>query len=1188
MSHRLTCLQGHQWDVPLADGLTPTAEPTLCPVCGGSSQTHPDLAGLEAFLAPAEELPVAPPAERSEATTLGCPPVPPAQQPRRLPRVAGYELVAELGRGAMGVVYQAVQCKAQRTVALKMILAGAHAGPRELARFRSEAEAAAGLQHPHIVQIFEVNEQDGQPFFSMEFVPGGTLAEKLAGTPLPAREAAALVATLADAVHAAHQHGIIHRDLKPANILLSSNRATDQADGESVRNIPGARLHGCEPKITDFGLAKQVHGTSGLTDAGAVLGTPSYMAPEQAGGKLADLGPATDIYALGAILYETLTGRPPFQAAQPVDTILQVLSVEPIRPTRLQPQLPRDVETICLKCLEKEPRKRYASARALAADLQRFLADEPILARPTPFWERAAKWARRQPVVATLLAIIIVTALLSFGLITREWQTAVTARREAVAERGKAEALLIRLSLDRGQTLCEQGEVARGLLWLGRALILIPPGDENRLRAVRGDLGAWSQRLRPLRRLLGHPGAVRSAAFAPDGRTVLTICGDHVARLWAVDTGETLALLEHAAPVTAAAWSPNGEQVATGDEQGEVHLWQTTAPFSGKACTGHHGPIQALAFSADSKTLATGSRDCTMRLWKTATAEPLCPLLPHRDPIQAIAFRPDGKVVLAGTGDQVRFRDALTGKLLETALRCPGGEVWALVFSPDGKTLLTSTHGQMGSERTAVQLWDPATAALRASLPHRYWVKAVVFSPDSHKVLTGSEDHTAQLWDTATGKPLGKPLQHHDWVEAVAFSPDGATLLTGSTDQTARLWMTATGRPLGQPLEHQGPVETVAFAPDGRTLLTAGRDQFARLWENTPVSGPDPRLAHADDVMAVAVSPNGRLILTGSADHTARLWDRVSGKPIDPATAQPLPVFTHQDEVWTVAFSADGRLAATGGKDRTAQLWDVATGRRLHRLPHDHWVRALAFSPDGRTLLTGSGDRTSGLARLWDVATGAPVGEPLAQDGVVWAVAFSPDGKRVALGVGDSAARLWDLATRKPFGAPLQHQNRVVAVAFSKDGRLVVTGSTDQTARLWDAATGLPKITEPLEHGGAVWAVAFGPEDQSVLTAGRGPGVRLWDTVTGTAIGPPWSHAGVVWSVAMSPDGHTVVTGGEDNVARLWELPPILDGDIERLGLWIQVSTGLELEPDGSHVRFLSADDWQQRRQRLQELGGPP
>jgi serine/threonine protein kinase len=404
----LTCPHGHQWDAP-AGG----EDPALCPICGALSQAAPGSGEPAPVTDEGKTLPYLTPLAMDSAeapSTLPRPESPTELADLERIRVKGYEILGELGRGGMGVVYRARQVSLKRIVALKMVLASAHAGPNELARFRTEAEAVARLQHPHIVQIYEVGEEDGCPYFSLEFVDGVTLAQKLGGKPLPALQAAQLAETLARAVHAAHQRGIIHRDLKPANILLT-------ADGV--------------PKITDFGLAKSFGGetysgpsgpdsapvaegaslsppSSPRTETGAILGTPSYMAPEQAGGKKRDIGPATDVYSLGAILYEMLTGRPPFRAETPLDTVMLVVSEEPLPLRKIDAAVPRDLETICLKCLEKDPGKRYASAEALAGDLERYLNGEPILARPLSPVGRLLRWARRQPAFATTLIALAV------------------------------------------------------------------------------------------------------------------------------------------------------------------------------------------------------------------------------------------------------------------------------------------------------------------------------------------------------------------------------------------------------------------------------------------------------------------------------------------------------------------------------------------------------------------------------------------------------------------------------------------------------------------------------------------------------------------------------------------------------------------------------------------------------------
>ena len=389
MAERWICPRGHSGELPAGSG-----PPATCPQCGAS--LAPPTRALTGADAPPTMLTTTHHPDSTDAQVT----VAPGQPPRDVegPAVPGYEILGELGRGGMGVVYKARQVRLNRVVALKMILSGAHAGPQELQRFRLEAESVAQLQHPHVVQIHDVGEADGRAYLSLEFVDGGSLDRHLKTQPHTAEQGARLVATLARAMHAAHEQGIIHRDLKPANVLLTHDGA---------------------PKITDFGLAKRYTDSSGPTASQAIMGTPSYMAPEQAGGKTAELGPAVDTYALGAILYECLTGRPPFTAETPLDTVLLLVSEEPVPPRRLAPRCPRPLETICLKCLEKQPKKRYATALELAEDLERYLSGEPILARPLGPLGRVARWCRRQPAFAATvigLGLFYLSHLLFMGV----------------------------------------------------------------------------------------------------------------------------------------------------------------------------------------------------------------------------------------------------------------------------------------------------------------------------------------------------------------------------------------------------------------------------------------------------------------------------------------------------------------------------------------------------------------------------------------------------------------------------------------------------------------------------------------------------------------------------------------------------------------------------------------------------
>jgi serine/threonine-protein kinase len=449
---------------PRAPGLLSASDTTLLKPSSGpiprptaiprAEPTRPPALATDATLDNPTSPPTGSPGDTLVKPTAGPGPRAVGEPPR--PGIDNYKLLSVLGRGGMGVVYKAQHLKLGRTVALKMILAGAHAGKNELARFQAEAEAVASLQHPNIVQIYEIGDNNGQPYFALEYVDGGSLQQRLNGNPLTAKEAAQLLMTLARAVDYAHQRGIVHRDLKPANVLLQKPEIRDQKsevrsqkpevrgqkseiEGQLGQIDSGLFTPDLCPKITDFGLAKRLDSDSGQTGTGDILGTPSYMAPEQASGQTRAIGPPADIYALGAILYDLLTGVPPFRGATVLDTLLQVKGREPLPPTRLQPKVPRDLETICLKCLQKEPTKRYGSAGALADDLQRYLENKPILARPTPLWERVVKWARRRPAVAALLAALAIVVTGSFFGMLALWLQAEQERQDAVMARDAAQ-----------------------------------------------------------------------------------------------------------------------------------------------------------------------------------------------------------------------------------------------------------------------------------------------------------------------------------------------------------------------------------------------------------------------------------------------------------------------------------------------------------------------------------------------------------------------------------------------------------------------------------------------------------------------------------------------------------------------------------------------------------------------------
>jgi WD40 repeat protein len=1087
--------------------------------------------------------------------------------PEHLRRFGDYELLEELGRGAMGVVYRARQLSLDREVAVKFLLAGPLASGEMVERFHREAVAAGALQHPNIVAVHEVGVHQGQPYLVMECVAGSSLAEVISERRLElsdTRRCVRWVRTLGRAVHYAHEHGILHRDLKPSNVLID---AEDQ------------------PHVMDFGLARNLITDSQLTLSDQVLGSPCYLPPEQAGGGRTVVGRPSDVYALGAMLYHLLTGRPPFVGESPAEVIRAVLESEPVRPRLVNPRVPRDLEIICLKCLEKEPARRYATARELADDLERFLNNEPIQARPVGFVGRAWRWSRRKPAQAGLAAGLLLAVVLGLAAVGWQWsKTQAMAARE-IRERERAERTVYRLQIQTAEEYFARHRAAEGLAVLA-ALLRRDPADRAVAERLMSELTSRHWAL-PVVGPLAHPDPVHYAEYSPDGGRLLTASLDNTARLWDALTGQPQGRpLEHdrgerfhpevftgGQKCLVAHFSPDGRRVATGSVDHSAKVWDG---HTGELLLGpllHPDWVVDIAFSPDGQILATACRDGGVRRWRLSTGEAIEPTLRHADWVSFVQFDADGRWLLSGSQDgTARVWDAITGEPVGKTLKHPGA-VRAGQFSPDGQWVATA------SADTTARLWHATTGEPSSPpLRHDAAVSAVRFSPDGVWLATASFDQTIRLWDVPSGTARSRPLEHGGTVRSLEFSPEAERLLSASEDKTVRVWDFRVGQPAMEPIRHTAAAWSARFSPDGQRIVTASSDHTCMVWDARPAAAlatelsvnravhslqwsPDGRRLMAQaarprlfvrssgwseagdlwadqDTLCVEFSPDGSRIATGSSDGGARLWDVEK--------LQIILRVRHVGAVFSTCFRHDGRRLLTASSDRLAAVWSAETGEQLFSLPHPARLRRAGFDLRSERILTVCDDDQ---VRVWSATSGVPL--------LTWRpharrlndAAFSPDGHRVITCSEDGTARVWDTATARPLTCPLRHRGNVGSAVFSPDGHWLLTASEDNTAAIWECSPA-PPAPLILRHQAAVYSARFSADGRRVATASQDQTARLWDAVTGQPLGSPWRHNGAVRDAVFSPDGTLLATAAGQSV---W-VRPVAQADPAMAQRWADLA----------------------------------
>jgi WD40 repeat protein/predicted Ser/Thr protein kinase/cell division protein FtsB len=1002
-----------------------------------------------------------------------------AVEPQPAGTFGSYELMELLGQGGMGVVYKARQTRLNRLVAIKMLLSGGHASPEEVRRFHAEAEAAAKLDHPNIVPIYEVGEIGGRHFFSMAYIEGPSLAKQLRDEPFTVRAAVEMLRTIADAVQHANMQGIVHRDLKPANILLG-------LDGR--------------PRVTDFGLAKTLESAAELTTTGQILGTPSYMAPEQAAGQINAISPRTDVYALGAVLYEALVGRPPFRDASVWETIRQVINTEPVSPRMLNPTLPRDLETIVLKALEKQPTARFASAQEFADDLGRFLRDEPILARPVTRTEKCWRWVRKNRTVAMLAAVLLglvvfiaggagVTALV---LQSQEQQKTKLAGEKDVLKNQATKLEQQTATLQKESRserylsdMIQASDAMQIPTGIGRVREFVDPWADDRKEP---DLRGWEWHLL---RAAAHEEWNIIQIQTPQGVNV---------------------------PLSTIAFHPRDEIIAFGGSTGDLFLGPIEDSTKIEVSTEHKQHITNLAWQPSGQRFATSSLDGRVLLWETSPLRKVGEIEIGKI-VYAVAWSPNGKLLAATVHeDGVHVFDAET-KERKAHLQEQVAEQAAVAFSPRGDLLAVSAHP--GGADYQVQLWDTSTwqnlsLSLRdAFVGHQQQVNRICWSRSGQQLLTASFDRTVKLWNVADRRLLHSFAAHDGQVTSAQFARNDREIVSVGWDSAFRRFDIAKEAQTYLGRGHTKRVQWSDLNAKGDLLATVGDDGVVRLWDlqdsATILTRKHVAKSLEDPYSQIAWKRDGRQ-LAASNNSTTCLWKLDQPEPLA-SEAGALPAWSERDEHFAIWQYDVLEVRDPSGKVATKTFKSPEAGFGNCRS---------AWSHRGAKLMISVGSSLF----LWEMDSPAPRQFATGLNSLK-TLAWSPDDERLLVAGTDGLVTMFRTSDGEKLAAFKPHDlSHAISVAWSPAGEQFITCSPDRTAIVWDATTN-KKVFTLAEHSFTVNQAAWSPDGKRIATAGGDSTIRIWTANRGEQ-SLILRHPDQVMALAWHPDGKRLASLSQD------------------------------------------------------------